>query len=365
VPARFFDNGSYDFETPPELLRFSYSTNPDDSIRIYTCGSPMNNFLEVYVFDAEGAFDYCTTDLFLNYHYCDTVSTSLMDTISPTIFTYHRIIPTLPDSNFLTCMTAEEFVIHGYDNADVDNQFVKYSFSLNEEDSLRCFGCQDVGQYLIEIYGTDTVGNQIHVPLLITVVANAGCDQMLDTMRPVAICKENDSFSIDTNKQAVVHPRDLDEGSYDNVTESNNLYFYFEEFFEDSLIFSCEDIGHHTISIFVADESFNAALCTTEVIIEDPNNFCNISSLDNTHLVDYFSLYPNPGSGFYIKNNSHIPKRSIELKIYSMLGELVYLKAVCEFGEFISPDISAGMYSIILQTDNVNSQRFKWIKIKR
>jgi|GEM_PF-6849486 len=363
VPAYFFNNGSFDSETPAELLRYSFSSDPDDSVRILTCGSPVNNFFEIYVFDEEGAYDFCTVVLELEHQYCDTVSSSLTDTLSPSLFVYDKFIPTLPDSNFPTCLMAKEFVIYGFDNADINNQFVQYSFSTNEEDTVRCFDCQDVGQYLISIYGTDTVGNQIHVPLLITVVANAGCDQMLDTMRPVAICKEDATFSIDSSKQAVVYPKDLDAGSYDNVTEPNNLYFYFEEFFEDSLIFTCEDIGSHTISIFVADESFNASLCTTDVIIDDPNNFCNISSLDKDLSIGHFSLLPNPSSGFYIKNNYTSPNRSLEIKVYSMMGELVYSKANTEFGEFIIPDIPAGVYSIIIQSDNVKNRQFKWIKI--
>ena len=363
VPARFFDNGSYDLETPTELLRYSYSTNIEDTIRTFTCESPVNNVIEVYVFDEDGAYDFCTPLLKLNHHYCDSMSIFLNDTLSPVIFTYNKTIPTLPDSNFSTCLTADEFVIYAFDNGDVTNQFVQFSFSEIASDTLRCFSCQDEGQYPLAIFGTDTVGNQIDVPILITVVAFAGCDQMLDTMRPVAICKENATFSIDTNKQAVVYPHDFDDGSYDNVTEPDDLYFYFEEFFEDSLIFSCEDIGSHTISIFVADESFNASLCTTEVIIEDPNNFCNISSIERNPLIGNFSLHPNPSSGFYVKSNYISPNRSIQVKVYNMMGELVYFNVASEFDEFISPDIPAGMYSVILKTDNATNQQFKWIKI--
>ncbi|MGB4848272.1 MAG: hypothetical protein WBP41_10165, partial [Saprospiraceae bacterium] len=180
VPAYFFNNGSYDIETPPELLRYSYSSDPNDSIRILTCGSPVNNFFEIYVFDEEGAYDFCTVVLNLTHDYCDTVSTSLTDTMSPSLFVYDKFIPTLPDSNFPTCLMAKDFVIYGYDNNDVSNQSVQYSFSTEEVDTVRCYTCKDVGQYQISIYASDTVGNQIHVPLLIRVVANAGCDQMLD-----------------------------------------------------------------------------------------------------------------------------------------------------------------------------------------
>ena len=46
-----------------------------------------------------------------------------------------------------------------------------------------------------------------------------------------------------------------------------------------------------------------------------------------------------------------------------MMGELVYFNVASEFDEFISPDIPAGMYSVILKTDNATNQQFKWIKI--
>ena len=365
VPARFFNDGSFDDETPTELLRYSYSTNPDDTIRIYTCESPTQNIFEVFVFDEEGAYDFCTDILLLEHHYCDSLSISLTDTLSPSLYAFDRHIPTLPDSNFLTCLNAEELVIYGYDDGDTNNQMVQYSFSSNVEDSVRCFSCQDVGQYQIAVYATDTAGNQIHVPLILFVVANAGCDQVLDTMQPVAICKENATFTLDSNKRAVVYPTDLNEGSYDNVTEADDLEYYFQEFWEDSIVFTCEDLGTQTISIFVSDESFNAALCSTNIVISDPDDYCKISSITNSAASRLITLYPNPGNGFYLKSGSNLIPELLTLKVYNLLGNLVCTKEISALNEFIIPDIPPGMYSMILQSENAKSYQFKWVKVQK
>ena len=71
IPARYFDKESYDEGTPQELLRFSYSTDPTDSIRVVTCATAQAVVpFEVYVFDAEGTYGYCTVVIELSDKFC-------------------------------------------------------------------------------------------------------------------------------------------------------------------------------------------------------------------------------------------------------------------------------------------------------
>ncbi len=70
VPARFYDEKSDDNCTPKNQLRFSYSTNVNDTIRTYTCANIRNGIQDsvivtMYVTDLDGNQNFCTTKLIL------------------------------------------------------------------------------------------------------------------------------------------------------------------------------------------------------------------------------------------------------------------------------------------------------------
>ncbi len=57
IPASVFNNESVDNCTASGNLVFSYSINPDDTIRVFTCDSLGMRSIEVYVWDEAGNFD--------------------------------------------------------------------------------------------------------------------------------------------------------------------------------------------------------------------------------------------------------------------------------------------------------------------
>jgi hypothetical protein len=57
IPAYVFNNGSSDNCTAPGNLKFSYSANPNDTIRVFTCDSLGIRTVEIYVWDEAGNFD--------------------------------------------------------------------------------------------------------------------------------------------------------------------------------------------------------------------------------------------------------------------------------------------------------------------
>lgn len=57
IPANVFNNESLDNCTLPGDLKFSYSANPDDTIRVFTCDSLGMRMVEIYVWDEAGNFD--------------------------------------------------------------------------------------------------------------------------------------------------------------------------------------------------------------------------------------------------------------------------------------------------------------------
>lgn len=61
VPAKAFDAGSIDNCTPVKNLKFSYSSNVNDTLQCFDCGDKGINQIKVWVTDANGNQDYCLT----------------------------------------------------------------------------------------------------------------------------------------------------------------------------------------------------------------------------------------------------------------------------------------------------------------
>jgi len=61
VPAKDFNNSSTDNCTPIGWLKYSYSTDVNDTLRMFTCADLGQNTLDVYVHDGEGNTAFATT----------------------------------------------------------------------------------------------------------------------------------------------------------------------------------------------------------------------------------------------------------------------------------------------------------------
>lgn len=63
VPARFYNEKSFDNCTPANQLKFSYSLDMNDTVRIYDCDDVGIFDVVVYVWDASGNYNFATTTL--------------------------------------------------------------------------------------------------------------------------------------------------------------------------------------------------------------------------------------------------------------------------------------------------------------
>ncbi len=367
VPARYFDNGSYDLETPAGSLRFSYSTDPDDTIRIFTCAnSEPQVLLNVYVFDEEDAYEYNSSLIALSTQYCGYQSQNKTDTQSPVIFLIEKVLPTPPNPNINICLKAEDFVVYGYDNGDPGNTLVHFSFSENIDDTTRCYSCLDKGYYIYDIYASDTVGNQIHSTTTLDVKANAGCFvDLLDTIPPMALCNSDTIFSIDSNGQVTIFPESLNGGSYDDKTEEKNLEFSFSGLETDSLLFTCDDLGDHMVSLIVTDKAGNTSACMDNIVITDPENHCNTSATENLLPAYLYKLYPNPSTGFYIQRNSGQSSENFSIKIIDSSGRIVYESNKSYTEDYIFPNVVSGMYMVFILSESGSPGRFKWMRFEQ
>jgi hypothetical protein len=58
INAALFNSGSYDNCTPDHLLKFSYSTDPNDNVRTFFCEDAPLDTVQIYVHDQAGNYDF-------------------------------------------------------------------------------------------------------------------------------------------------------------------------------------------------------------------------------------------------------------------------------------------------------------------
>ncbi|MDX1685976.1 MAG: hypothetical protein R3275_12125, partial [Saprospiraceae bacterium] len=95
---------------------------------------------------------------------------------------------------------------------------------------------------------------------------------VVDNQKPTAICQDV-IVRLDANGMASVTVDDVDGGSFDNCTSPDDLDIQIsridEMFTDTSVLFTCEDIGDHTVILRVIDEAGNERRCLSHVIVED------------------------------------------------------------------------------------------------
>lgn len=68
VPASMFNLGAFDNCTAPQFIRFSYSNNVADSIKMFNCSNAGYNTVKVFATDIYGNSDYCEINLIIYDH---------------------------------------------------------------------------------------------------------------------------------------------------------------------------------------------------------------------------------------------------------------------------------------------------------
>ncbi len=102
---------------------------------------------------------------------------------------------------------------------------------------------------------------------------------ILDCKKPTPVCINGLSIDLQPVDQSVsIVPLDLESGSsFDNCTLFTDLNFSFSSDTNDqSLTFTCADIGTQIVEVWITDATGNQDFCQTYVIVQDNNNACQV-----------------------------------------------------------------------------------------
>jgi len=116
-------------------------------------------------------------------------------------------------------------------------------------------GTYPVGVYSIKFTATDKCGNSSSATVSLTVVDNS---------KPIAKCHDVVNVSVNNSGIATVTPQNIDNGSIDNCTPSNQLVLSL-----NLTSFNCSNLGNNLVVLTVIDQAGNSNVCTSIITIQD------------------------------------------------------------------------------------------------
>lgn len=226
------DNGSSDNCT---------ITNYTLSRTLFDCGDIPNNThtVTMVVTDQSGNMDSCTTQV------------TVVDTVAPVAVCRPTALNLfLVSSTISTTVTA-------IDNGSFDNCAIA-TRSLSQS----TFSCANIGSNTIVLTVTDSSGN--------IGTCNATVN-VADTTDPTPFCS-NPTAALNANGTITLAATDLAPGSFDNCSIDTTLVNG-----QDSISFTCANLGPNIATVFIQDPSGNSATCPSTITIvdnDDPVAIC-------------------------------------------------------------------------------------------
>ncbi|MCB9284925.1 MAG: T9SS type A sorting domain-containing protein [Lewinellaceae bacterium] len=121
------------------------------------------------------------------------------------------------------------------------------------------------GDYDVTYSVTDNCGNTGYETVTITVE---------DCKKPTPLCDNGLVVEIMQTGMVEVFAEAFDEGSYDNCGPIVAFSFS-PDVNDDSIIFTCDDLGQQPVEVWVTDVNGLQDYCETFLVVQDNMNFCN------------------------------------------------------------------------------------------
>ncbi len=280
IHAEKFNKNSYDDNTSEDDLRFAFSADLADSLLTIDCDSPDSMELNIYVFDEEGEYSYCTTKLNID-DQCDEkpIIVGTTDTVAPVIFLVDEMALSVLDSVSFNTIEAKDFNAGTYDNIS-DRSKLRFTFSEDPMDTTFSYHCDDKNEFHFTIYVTDEAGNRSFCNTSITIdTTNCSDGYIVDTIPPVVNCVGEISLELEADGDVELEASDVDNGSYDgdHTTPVDRLRFSFDlkDPENSDIDLDCDDVGESTRTLYVFDHEGNVDSCTFTLTLTDPLEVCD------------------------------------------------------------------------------------------
>jgi len=102
------------------------------------------------------------------------------------------------------------------------------------------------------------------------------CSHDFDTVPPIPICVNEITVNLQPLTQNItIWASDVDGGSSDDCTNYGDLVWSFsKKTANNSLTFTCDDLGNNPVKMWVTDEAGNQAFCLASVSVQDYFGVC-------------------------------------------------------------------------------------------
>jgi hypothetical protein len=121
-----------------------------------------------------------------------------------------------------------------------------------------------VGEYEVTYAVTDNCGNTAYETITIAVE---------DCKKPTPYCDNGLVIEIMQTQMVEVWASDFDEGSFDNCGDV--VFSFSPDVNDQSTIYTCDDLGQQTVTVWVTDIYGNQDFCETFIVIQDNMGFCS------------------------------------------------------------------------------------------
>jgi hypothetical protein len=177
IPAFTFDIGSVN-PCNADPLTFSFSPDPLDQFRTFTCDNIGFNPVTLFAHDGQGNTNMVTAFVLVNdpLQLCPGMTGPCV----PVPVARIGEIVTLSEGGIPAIVRPTDFNLGCYLDACSGGTELTYSFSSDPDDQERTFDCEDIGTNTLELWITDDLGNQSSINVIVLVQDNnptgLGCD---------------------------------------------------------------------------------------------------------------------------------------------------------------------------------------------
>ncbi len=262
----FIGNSLVDCQGQP--LVFSFSPNTVQRNLVYDCTDIGTTTVTLYVSRADGMRTQCTTTVTIR----DADGVCDGDCIEPLARCNQNLLLNI-NPNATSSISVSD-VYAGDATMDCAGNPLLFSFLSNAIQETTSFGCVDVGTTSVTLYVLRSDGTETSCTASISLTDDDDVC-MNDCGDPVVACNQEIALDINDSGSVTLAVNQVYAGTDFVDCQGRPLVFSFRsDIVQTSEMFSCEDIGTNTVTLFVTDADGNTTSCSATVTVTDVSGRC-------------------------------------------------------------------------------------------